>query len=29
VISGGIRSYGGYPDIDGLYREHAREMDAK
>jgi peptide/nickel transport system substrate-binding protein len=29
VISGGIRSYGGYPDIDGLYREQAREMDAK
>jgi peptide/nickel transport system substrate-binding protein len=29
VISGGIRSYGGYPDVDGLYREQAREMDAK
>jgi len=29
VISGSSRSYGGYPDIDGLYREQAREMDAK
>jgi peptide/nickel transport system substrate-binding protein len=29
VISGGIRSYGGYPDIDGLYREQAIQMDAK
>ena len=29
VISGGIRAYGGYPDIDGLYREQAREMDPK
>ncbi len=29
VISGGIRSYGGYPDIDGLYRDQAIQMDAK
>jgi peptide/nickel transport system substrate-binding protein len=29
VISGGIRSYGGYPDIDGLYKDQAREMDVK
>ena len=29
VITGGIRSYGGYPDIDGLYQEQAREMDPK
>jgi len=29
MVTGGIRSYGGYPDIDGLYREQAREMDAK
>src|SRR5262245_26450736 len=29
VITGGIRSYGGYPDIDGLFREQAAELDAK
>src|SRR5437899_3486062 len=29
VISGGIRSYGGYPDIDALFRDQASEMDAK
>src|SRR5712691_5315266 len=29
VISGGIRAYGGYPDIDGLYREQASELDPK
>src|SRR5262249_54758414 len=29
VISGGIRSYGGYPDIDALFREQAVELDPK
>jgi peptide/nickel transport system substrate-binding protein len=29
VISEGIRSYGGYPDIDGLFRDQAAEMDRK
>ena len=29
VITGGIRSYGGYPDIDALYKEQATQMDAK
>jgi peptide/nickel transport system substrate-binding protein len=29
VISGGIRSYGGYPDIDALFRDQALEMDRK
>jgi peptide/nickel transport system substrate-binding protein len=29
VITGGIRSYGGYPDIDALFREQAVEMDVK
>ena len=29
VISGGIRSYGGYPDIDALFRDQAGEMDRK
>jgi peptide/nickel transport system substrate-binding protein len=29
VITGGIRSYGGYPDIDGLFREQAVEVDPK
>jgi peptide/nickel transport system substrate-binding protein len=29
VISGGIRSYGGYPDIDSLFRDQAGEMDGK
>src|SRR5262249_55685522 len=27
VITGGIRSYGGYPDIDGLFREQAVGLD--
>jgi peptide/nickel transport system substrate-binding protein len=29
VLSGGIRAYGGYPDLDGLYREQAGEPDPK
>ncbi|MBI3637051.1 MAG: ABC transporter substrate-binding protein [Candidatus Rokubacteria bacterium] len=29
VVTGGIRAYGGYPDIDGLFREQAVEMDVK
>ena len=29
VISGGNRSYGGYPDIDALFRDQAEEMDRK
>jgi peptide/nickel transport system substrate-binding protein len=29
VITGGIRAYGGYPDIDGLFREQAVELDPK
>ena len=29
VISGGIRAYGGYPDIDALFRDQAPEMDKK
>src|SRR4029079_7625899 len=29
VISGGIRSYGGYPDIDALFHDQAGELDAK
>ncbi len=29
VITGGIRSYGGYPDIDGLFREQAVEVDPR
>src|SRR2546426_4751638 len=29
VISTGIRSYGGYPDIDSLFRDQAAEMDKK
>jgi len=29
VISGGIRSYGGYPDIDALFRDQAVELDRK
>jgi peptide/nickel transport system substrate-binding protein len=29
VLSGGIRSYGGYPDIDALFRDQAVEMDRK
>ena len=29
VLSSGIRAYGGYPDIDGLYQEQASELDTK
>src|SRR5262249_48744195 len=29
VISTGIRSYGGYPEIDGLFRDQAAETDKK
>ena len=29
VISGGIRSYGGYPEIDSLFRDQSTEMDRK
>jgi len=29
VITGGIRSYGGYPDIDALFKDQAGEMDVK
>src|SRR3989449_9357157 len=29
VISGGIRAYGGYPDIDALFRDQAGEIDTK
>jgi hypothetical protein len=29
VISGGIRSYGGYPDIDALFRDQTAETDKK
>jgi peptide/nickel transport system substrate-binding protein len=29
VLTGGLRAYGGYPDIDGLYREQASELDPK
>src|SRR5262245_16022544 len=29
VITGGIRSYGGYPDIDSLFRDQSTEMDRK
>ncbi len=29
VISGGAYAYGGYPDIDGLFREQANELDPK
>jgi peptide/nickel transport system substrate-binding protein len=29
VISTGIRSYGGYPDIDSLFRDQATEVDKK
>ena len=29
VISTGIRAYGGYPDIDSLFRDQATEMDRK
>ena len=29
MLSTGIRSYGGYPDIDALFRDQAAEMDRK
>ena len=29
VLSNGNRSYGGFPDIDGLYQEQAGELDPK
>jgi peptide/nickel transport system substrate-binding protein len=29
VLTGGIRAYGGYPDIDELYRDQASELDPK
>ncbi|PYN17979.1 MAG: hypothetical protein DME05_02540, partial [Candidatus Rokuibacteriota bacterium] len=29
VITGGIRAYGGYPDIDALFRDQAGEMDTR
>jgi len=29
VVTGGIRAYGGHPDIDGLFREQAVEVDVK
>jgi len=29
VITGGIRSHGGYPDLDGLFREQANELDPR
>lgn len=29
VITGGIRSYGGYPDLDALFRDQSTEMDKK
>ncbi len=29
AVSGGIYAYGGYPDIDGLFREQAVELDRK
>jgi len=29
VVTGGIRAYGGHPDIDGLFREQAMEVDIK
>jgi peptide/nickel transport system substrate-binding protein len=29
VISGGIRSYGDYPDIDALFRDQVSELDKK
>jgi peptide/nickel transport system substrate-binding protein len=29
VAAGGIYVYGGYPDIDGLFREQANELDRK
>jgi peptide/nickel transport system substrate-binding protein len=29
TFSGGVYAYGGYPDIDGLFREQAAELDRK
>jgi peptide/nickel transport system substrate-binding protein len=29
VVSGGIRAYGGYPEIDALFRDQATELDPK
>jgi len=29
VVSGGNRAYGGYPDLDALFRDQATEMDQK
>ena len=29
VVAGGIRAYGGHPDIDGLFREQAVEVDVR
>jgi peptide/nickel transport system substrate-binding protein len=29
VESSGVYAYGGYPDIDGLFREQAAELDKK
>jgi peptide/nickel transport system substrate-binding protein len=29
AISGGAFAYGGYPDIDGLFREQASELEPK
>jgi peptide/nickel transport system substrate-binding protein len=29
VVSGGSRAYGGYPDIDALFRDQSVEMDRK
>jgi peptide/nickel transport system substrate-binding protein len=29
VVAGGTYSYGGYPDIDGLFQEQAAELDRK
>src|SRR6266542_930362 len=29
AVSGGAYAYGGYPDIDGLFKEQARELDPK
>jgi peptide/nickel transport system substrate-binding protein len=29
VVTGGVNAYGGYPDIDGLFREQGAEVDRK
>jgi peptide/nickel transport system substrate-binding protein len=29
VVSGGAYAYGGYPDIDGLFKEQSGELDSK